>query len=117
MRVLLIAALLLPALSACKETPAKKTQNEVVDCQVFCTKTFGTCGREVFIASGKLRVDKAKMFKVLGLLKKVKAEGLEKCHKNCGEQRGVFGDARQVNECLKIPDCEPFAKCITKFVK
>jgi hypothetical protein len=96
---------------------AKKQKVDVVDCKRFCDKTFQTCGREVFIESGKLRVDKAKMFKVLGLLKKVKREGLEKCHKNCGEHQGVFRDAAEVNKCLEIEDCEKFAECITKYIK
>jgi hypothetical protein len=101
----------------CGKKKAEGPPQAVVECKPFCDKTFETCGREVFIASGKLRVDKAKLFKVLGLLKKVKAEGLERCRKNCDEHQGVFGDAKAVNECMKIADCEPFAACITKYIK
>jgi len=114
--VLLGAGVGLGAGAGCEEK-AHKQQVAKVDCQKFCQKTFEQCGREVFIESGKLRVDKAMMFKVLGLLEKVKREGLEKCHKNCGEHRGIFDDAKEVNRCLEIANCEKFAKCITKYVK
>ncbi len=112
-----LCGLAVPALSGCKESKETEKQSAVVDCKVFCERTFGSCGREVFIKSGKLRVDKAKLFKVLGLLKRVKAEGLEKCHKNCGDAEGVFGDAKQVNACLKIKDCKKYAACITQYIK
>lgn len=103
-------------LGACKATHEAPTVARV-DCSRLCKKTFTTCGREVFIKSGKLRVDKARLFKVLGILKKVKAEGLETCLKGCGGQRGLFADAAKVNQCLEIQDCTAFAACITKYIK
>lgn len=115
-RVGSLAAAALMTLGACKDT-AKEPTVVRVDCNRLCKKTFTTCGREVFIKSGKLRVDKARMFKVLGILKKVKAEGLETCLKGCGDQQGLFGDAAKVNHCLEIRDCTAFAACITKYVK
>ena len=109
------------ALATAAAGGCKKSEREppppVVECKPFCEKTFGTCGREVFIASGKLRVDKAKLFKVLGLLERVKAEGHEKCLKGCEGSGGVFGDAEAVNQCMKIADCTAFAACITKHIK
>lgn len=107
---------LLPLAAGC-DKGKKDPPPAVVECKPFCERTFGACGREVFIASGKLRVDKAKLFKVLGLLERVKAEGMEKCLKGCEEQQGVFGDAKAVNACLKIADCTAYAACITKYIK
>jgi len=101
---------------ACKET-ADTPKVVLVDCKRLCKKTFSTCGREVFIKSGKLRVDKARLFKVLHILEKVKAEGLESCLKSCGEHRGTFSDGEQVNRCLEIEGCDAFAACITKYIR
>jgi hypothetical protein len=104
--------------AGCKKSEDKsEPPPPVVECKPFCEKTFGACGREVFIASGKLRPDKAKLFNVTPLLEKLKAEGQEKCLKGCEEHQGVFGDSRAVNACMKLEDCQAFAACVTKHIK
>ena len=113
----LLSAALLPGCKGCTGEQEKQAKRPVVDCDRFCNKTFQTCGRDVFIVSGKLNVEAAMQFKVGRLLEKVKREGLESCFKACSKNEGRFAESAEINECLEIQDCRKYAHCITQYLK